>query len=838
MSDRPHLRLANTERPLPYTAPGGGGGKYERPPRDRILHADKLLSDLRQTQSQADQRGLQPKDPTPLTVELRTEAAKLVESLERTGSGINLLNAIATSQGVRATIQVPPDKRHIIKAVLTRYQTEDSRSGRPKHQDLVENIDAIRLATEADLWTDSLPFPAPSESLWWEVWVYAGGETPEEAQRRFIDDARAAGLIDKVRPRPLVFPERVVVLVHGSHAQWQRNPRLFLHVAELRRAKALNADYVQSTPRFQRELSDEFVARIVPPAPRAPAVCLLDTGVAQAHPLLSLALNPEDTEALDPTWGTHDHHPHRHGTTMAGMALYGSLVDSLESVDPVTLEHRLESVKILPPSGTNDPESYGTLTQEAIARMESLQPERRRVFNLAITADCRDGGLPSSWSAAVDQACMGGALAGDPKLICISAGNLREQIADPAFRYPMLTDSSCGVEDPGQAWNALTVGAMTDRIHVGDDPAYSEYRPIAPQGDLSPASRVSLAWPDNARDGWPVKPDIVMEGGNWARGPGGVPCVTDDLGLLTTTLRPDGALLTITHDTSPATAAAARMAARLWARYPDMRPETIRGLMVHAGRWNRAMRQRFPGSTKAVIQQRLRCYGYGVPDEHRALHSAENLVTLFYEGELQPYDLVQDAKTNGKAIKTKDMHLHELPWPTAALQQLGHEPVRLRITLSYFIEPSPGRRGWTRRHRYASHGLRFAVFRPTDTTERFLARVSTSAQEEDEDGTTGPASSDGSDSEDLPWQVGPQKRGQGSIHSDWCDTTAADIAACNKIAIYPVTGWWRERKHLERWGNRARYSLIVTLETARQDVRLYTDIKTQLQITQAIATRS
>lgn len=836
---QPHLRLTSTEKPLPYTARSGGGGKYERPPRDRLLHADKLLSDLRETQTQAKQRGLRDTDPTPLTVELRPEAAKLVESLENARSDISLLNAIDTGQGIRATIQVPPGKRRIIEAVLTRYKTgEDPRSGRPRHQDLVENIDAIRLATEADLWTDSLPFPDLDESLWWEVWVYVGDETPEAAQQRFVEDARAAGLIDKVRRRPLVFPERVVALVYGSHAQWQRNPRLFLHVAELRRAKELNADYVQSTPRFQRELSDEFLARIIPPAPQAPAVCLLDTGVARAHPLLSLALDPADTETLDTGWGTHDHDPHRHGTTMAGVALYGSLVDSLKSVEPVTLEHRLESVKILPPSGANDPESYGALTQEAIARMESRRPERRRVFNLAITADCRDGGLPSSWSAAVDQACMGGSLAGEPKLICISAGNLRDQIADPAFRYPMLNDSSSGIEDPGQAWNALTVGAMTERIDVGDDPAYAEYQPIAPRGDLSPTSRVSLAWPDTARDGWPIKPDIVMEGGNWARGPGDVRCVSDDLGLLTTTLHPTGALLTITHDTSPATAAAARMAARVWARYPDMRPETIRGLLVHSSRWTRAMQQRFQGSAKAVIQQRLRCYGYGVPDEHRALHSAENVVTLFYEGELQPYHLVRDEKTGAKVVKTKDMHLHELPWPVAVLQQLGHESVRLRITLSYFVEPSPGRRGWARRHRYASHGLRFAVFRPTDTTERFLARVSKSAQDGNDEPAGTAASNDDFDSGDLPWQVGPQKRGQGSIHSDWCDTTAANVAACNKIAIFPVTGWWRERQHLERWDSRARYSLIVTLETARQDVQLYTDIKTQMQITQAIATRS
>src|SRR5690606_6375663 len=278
------------------------------------------------------------------------------------------------------------------------------------------------------------------------------------------------------------------------------------------------------------------------------------------------------------------------------------------------------------------------------------------------------------------------------------AGNLRDQIREHSFRYPMLDDPTCGVEDPGQAWNVLTVGAMTDRFDLGDDWITEDYRPIAAPGDLSPTSRVSLAWPENARDKWPHKPDIVMEGGNWAEGPG-ERCPTDDLGLLTTTLHPTGRLLTITHDTSPATAAAARLGARIFARYPTLRPETVRGLMVHSARWTAAMTRRFPGASKGATQTRLRCYGFGVPNEQRALYSAESHATMLFEGHIRPY------RDDSGTIKTNEMHVHELPWPKQALEQLAHAVVRLRVTLSYFIEPSPGRRGWTHKHRYASHGL-------------------------------------------------------------------------------------------------------------------------------------
>ena len=50
-------------------------------------------------------------------------------------------------------------------------------------------------------------------------------------------------------------------------------------------------------------------------------------------------------------------------------------------------------------------------------------------------------------------------------------------------------------------------------------------------------------------------------------------------------------------------------------------------------------------------------------------------------------------------------------------------PVRMRVTLSYFIEPSPTRRGWRRRYRYASHQLRFELQGATETNEEFRKRL-------------------------------------------------------------------------------------------------------------------
>ena len=81
-------------------------------------------------------------------------------------------------------------------------------------------------------------------------------------------------------------------------------------------------------------------------------------------------------EDIGANWGGH-------GTEMTGLALCGDLVSPLTSDGPVPLTHCLESIKILPDRGQNDPDLYGHITAEAIARAEIAAPERRRVVCLA-----------------------------------------------------------------------------------------------------------------------------------------------------------------------------------------------------------------------------------------------------------------------------------------------------------------------------------------------------------------------------------------------------------------------------------------------------------------------
>ena len=493
---------------------------------------------------------------------------------------------------------------------------------------------------------------------------------------------------------------------------------------------------------------------------------------------------------------------------MGGVALYGDLYQALLTGRRIRLDHRLESVKMLHPTGIqHDPKLYGAVTAECVSRAEVSAPHRPRAICMAVTSDFDvRRGRPSSWSAAVDRLCFGDETV--RRLFIVSAGNI-EQAKIPAANYLDRVDIE-PIFNPAQAWNALTVGAFTEKTVIAD-PTFEGWTALAPNGELAPTSRTSLTWEKQ----WPIKPDLVCEGGNWATD-GATVDFPDDLGILTTHYLPNRQHFDIIRDTSAATAMAANLAGRVLAGRPQSWLETVRGLLVHSAEWTPAMLAHLPEN--AGRQEKLalvRRYGYGAPNFERALLSSLNDTTLVVEDSLHPF--WRDASV----VKTRDMHLHSLPWPRAELEALGETEVELRITLSYFMEPNPGDRGWTRRHRYASHGLRFAVKRSLETLPAFLARIN-GAIETEEQGLPADAGGD-------EWLLGPI-RNLGSIHSDHWRGTGAELARRDAIAIYPVGGWWKEKPSLARYDRSVRYALIVSIRATAGEIDIYTPIEAAVPV--------
>lgn len=819
-----HFILSQCSATEPFSPPRLTIEQKPIPHQDRSRHGKTLLDQIeaikpdliaaRQAQEDA---GLEGGFGLQVEFESFPDIELAFESLAREGSKIELLNVRHDEQRTYATVFVPDGKLKHFENLMHDYLEEkrDKAGHSRDHKNLINAIEQIRVASLRALWTDDpASFPtSKEETFWWEVWL------PVRADRSatVASFRKLARLQDiRVAEDELQFPERTVLLAFASAGDLSRSMMTLNSIAELRRAKETAEFFDALRPEEQPEWMNELLGRcdfsrieqIVP------YVCLLDTGTNKGHPLLEPALANSDLHTVEPGWGVEDNHGH--GTAMAGLALMGDLTECLESDLPINVDYRLESVKLLPTDGANtgDARHHGYLTVEAVSRPEVSEPHRQRIFGMAITArDNRDRGRPSAWSAAVDRLASDADNDGaTPRLLVISAGNIDDPNA--WADYP-ASNSSDSIHDPAQAWNGLTVGAYTNLIHISE-PDTEDYRPIAPVGGLSPFSTTSRTWQPH----WPLKPDVVFEGGNAARD--SLSAVSmHSLSLLTAHYKPNERLFTTANATSAATALAARMAAQLMVAYPNLWPETIRGLIVQSADWTEAMKRSFlPNQahpSKSDYIHLIRHCGFGVPNLERAAWSLSNSLTMVVETHLHPFH-----REGSKQPTLRDMNLHQLPWPRVELEAYGETPVEMRVTLSYFIEPNPSERGFRSRYRYESHGLRFDVRRPWESDDDFRARINAAARDEEEGTRFG--------GDDPNWIVGKQNRHKGSLHSDIWHGTAADLASRGTLAVYPALGWWKTRPRLERHDREVRYALIVSIRAPEVDVDLYTAIANQIAI--------
>jgi len=298
-----------------------------------------------------------------------------------------------------ATVFIPDGKLGYFLKRIDQY-LESADAERVRNRNLFDAVEEIGLASIEQLWTDPLErLPSPGELVWWEVWLRRDAGEEITRLRAFArrQDARVA-------EHYLTYLDRTVALVQTTREQLALALDILDDLAELRAPSELPHRLADEPARDQQDWVRDLVERLHVPDAEAPAICLLDSGVDRGHPLIERSLSQEDSHAVDPAWGSSD--GRGHGTEMAGLALYGDLGEHLLSRDPVHLTHWLESVKILPNAGANDPLVWGAITAAAASLVEIEAPDRPRLFSMAVTTDPADTdpasasrGEPTSWSA-------------------------------------------------------------------------------------------------------------------------------------------------------------------------------------------------------------------------------------------------------------------------------------------------------------------------------------------------------------------------------------------------------------------------------------------------------
>lgn len=813
MSNLNHIFLNGNNKSLPYSTYGGGNFNHKND-RNRYQHGDKVKESFTNAISEFT-NGNDDYDFVYIEFESAINFELAFDSFEDASENYRLASCkIITFYDDNANrqtvyrIAVYLNKKAVSNFLnkVEKYLTEETENDKPKNQNLIANIENIRAATLESFWQESgIPFPTSNESIWWEVWFSSPNR---DSINETLKSLTSKNLL--INRKLLVFPENTVVLMKSTPEELGRSLLYIDNLAEIRRPVETTDFYVNLDKNYERDFINDLNERINNQIEENNiSVCLLDTGINRVNPLLKNLIPQRNLDSVNPKWTNSDSQRNGHGTAMAGLVIYGDLNEPLTSSNQIIVSNEIESIKIVDFTA-NDPDLYGQTTLEAIARGEIMNSNNKRIVCLAVTSsDSKYKGRPSSWSAAIDQKMFGSLEEGNNNtVILISSGNLSFR---DRLNYPLANDD-CSIEDPAQAFNAITVGAYTikDRLDLN---TYPGAELLAQRGQMSPCNTTSICWEKK----WAKKPDIVFEGGNDG-------LLNDDilddesLKLLSTGVGGiNKSWLTTISDTSAATALGSKFAAELYQIYPDSLPETIRALIIHSAEWSAAMLSNknlanFSADEKAKLLQRV---GYGIPDLTKAKYSAENSLNIIAERILKPF------KSENNRVKTNVFHLFDLPWPTDILSDLAELEVKLKVTLSYFIEPNPGNKRYADEKTYKSHGLRFKMIDRNERLSAFQARVSKAIKEEQDNYVP-----EGSEN----WILGSQVRDKGSIHKDIWIGPAADLALKNKIAIFPVGGWWKNRKKLNRFDLSIRYSLIVSIETDKTDVDIYNNVLNQIKI--------
>lgn len=733
-----------------------------------------------------------------------SRASRVEDSLD-TSRGAKLMNVRpidGNDSEEEVTLYLSSEYRRWFNKKLNEYDREPEvavdENGEEKIRNrrnlkLVNAVSAIQAAGLKDFFLSREDFAIIQDghSRVMEVWFSDDVYSDEEVRRILVALDIEHGM------KTLVFHQVVILLVKANARQLVQMVHALPGITEFRvyhsPSVLLEEDEV-GAEQWMRLIEGDAI-RAEDPLVR---IGVLDTGINPNHRLLAPYLPSERCYSAIASGNVLDQE--NHGTGVASLALYGDLTDVIYNRGRIRITSDLTSVKMYSHNAAekNPQEMYALVTEDAIIKGRE---SGAGILCTAITDKDHPvtDATASSTSAAIDDALYNDGAC--DSLLLISAGNVTDTDGLDYPDYLYLKN----IQDPAQAWNAITVGAYTNKVAL-QDPGYRNHKVIAPAAGLSPFTSTSVQWGANA-----VKPEILMEGGNAVMGINNSLDRPDDLSLVVA--HGGNGLVPGTFHTSNATSAATGLAARLAAKIkyynPGLNSLSIRALMIHSAEWTDQMKALCTDEKGINVKTLLHSCGYGVPDEQKAIVSSDSRVTFIAEDSIHPFVL-----GSGNKLKFGHMNMYKLPWPKELLESLADETVRLKITLSYYIKPSPGIRSQLNKYSFQSIRLKFDVCGPHEHRRDFENRIKRLSEEGEERLVD----------RDLAnrWKIGIMNRNQGSIISDSFEMTGSEMAGCDTIAIYPSGGWFKNRP--ENLDKAIQYSLVVSLETPSQEV--YNEVTT------------
>jgi hypothetical protein len=361
------------------------------------------------------------------------------------------------------------------------------------------------------------------------------------------------------------------------------------------------------------------------PSPDATGVLVIDSGIVPGHPLLKDAVG----EAKSFVYGKTPIDECGHGTSVAGLSLYGDINQCIENkkFDP---DCWLFSARVLDENGSYNDQK---LIESQFLRCLNIfikQYPNIKVVNISI-GNSDDvfgfGKRQFRWASLIDERLYELSRINRDLIIVVSAGN---NFPDFYPNYPdnLFSDESKLI-NPATAALAITVGS----ISPGLESNFESHRPIAGKlGFPSPFTRTGPGI-----DGM-IKPDLVDIGGDWVDSTE----YDSSIGVVTTNSEfiREG-LFAIHNGTSYSSAKISNYIAKLWNIFPSSSANLIKALLISScliPKKIQPLRSReipldFFSSPCAPTtidsdEKIYSVYGYGLPYIQQAQYSDINRVIL------------------------------------------------------------------------------------------------------------------------------------------------------------------------------------------------------------------
>ena len=586
-------------------------------------------------------------------------------------------------------------------------------------------------------------------------------------------------------------------------------------------------------PQNHGQNSGQALTAVTPlaPAGEAPAVCVIDSGIQEAHILLQPGIDQATSRCFLPgeavTAVADAVAPGGHGTRVAGAVLYGEHVPA-EGAPQLLVW--VQNARVLDAHNTMPVELFPPEALRKAVEHFNSGPRQTRIFCHSINSRsyCRTRYM-SSWAAEIDQICNERDV-----LVVQSAGNLPLQgtlphlgIADhlsAGREYPgYLDESAARIANPGQSLQALTVGSI-----AYETAEFGAWRTFATHA--SAPSAFTRSGPGI----WNVtKPEVVEYGGDAVRtsnsppdvqAGGRIPSACPNL-VRSTLYGPGPAADRDDVGTSYATPKVARIAAQVQRILPGEPALLFRALVVQSARWpawaeDILSRLRNPPSNMTQEEKQtlfsasssaFRCLGFGVPDEARATTNTDHRTTLITSGEIK--------------ISAGECHIYQVPIPAEMRQQADEFDIRLEVTMSYVAQPRRTRRNL---RRYLSTWVDWKTSKLGEGLHDFRVRAMKDVQ-------NGESPLPGST---LPWVLNekPQdglirdfKRSSGTVQKDWAVVRSNSLPDHFCIAVVGHQGWSHDPD------STARYVLAVSFEVLGGEIAIYESLRAAIADLQAQA---